>query len=301
MTRAKACLYSVSLLSLVIVPACASTGKTSPAKSEAASEAARVEAAMAEKLAPATPQEIAEIERADALTRANFWAGEFRKDPTKLDVTISFTKVLREINSQDRAIEVLSKTIPLHPASDELQLIMGRALLSANRAGEAAEAFYKASMIAPGNAAAHAALGVALDRLERHHDAQTAYAAALDVDPNRTSTLTNYGLSLALSGDLSGAEVQLRRAAALPDADTRVRQNLALVLGLQGEFAEMRAIDPHAPKRMVEANLSTLKAMLAPTRDYGTLEPDDGPAPSPAPPEDTPEKPAPALRGSLSG
>ena len=219
MSRARI-LSPLPMLTLALLAGCASAPKAGTPGPDA-----KLEAAYAEELAPATPEEIAEIERADALTRANFWAGEFRKDPTNLDVTIRFTSVLREIGSHERAIDVLTKTIPLHPKSDDLQLIMGRALLSQNRTGEAAEAFYRASVIAPGNAAAHAGLGVAFDRLERHHDAQNSYRAALEIEPQRVSTLTNYGLSLALSGDLTGAEQQLRMAALFGQPPVLQHQN----------------------------------------------------------------------------
>lgn len=303
MSRART-MSCVSILAVMAMAGCASAPEPATQSAEA-----KLEEAYAEQLAPATAAEIEEIERADALTRANFWAAEFRKDPTNLDVTIRFTRVLREIGSHERAIDVLTKTVPLHPKSDELQLIMGRALLSANRTGEAAEAFYRASVIAPGNAAAHAGLGVAFDRLERHHDAQNSYRAALEIEPQRVSTLTNYGLSLALSGDLTAAEQQLRMAAAYPAADGRVRQNLALILGLQGRFDEMREIDPHAPQRTVEANLTAIKAMLAPTRDYEALreKPEFAVTVPSAPPEASEEDRAPRnepaisqLRGSLS-
>jgi Flp pilus assembly protein TadD len=297
MSRARTCLYPASVLSISLLTACATAG--GPASISAEDQ---LEAAYAEQLAPATAAEIAEIERADALVRANFWAAEFRKDPQSLSTTISFTSVLREIGSHDRAIDVLTKTIPMHPRSHDLQLIMGRALLSENRSGEAAEAFYQASVIAPDNAAAHAGLGLSMDRLERHHDAQNSYRTALEIDPGRISTLTNYGLSLALSGDLDAAEAKLRTASADPQAGAQVRQNLALVLGLQGRFEEMRAVDPHAPKRTVEANLTSIKTMLAPTRDYGALR-NEADSAQPAVEEQTPAPSAPSvpqLRGSLS-
>ncbi|WP_084420302.1 tetratricopeptide repeat protein [Henriciella litoralis] len=315
MSRAKTCLPAVSLTALLIVSACASTGASQELSAEA-----KIEAAMAEELAPATPEQIAEVDNADPLTQANFWAGEFRKDPTRLDVTIRFTQALRAIGSHERAIEVLSKTIPAHPQSAELHMIMGRALLSENRPDEAAEAFYKASYLNPKDPAAHAAFGLAMDRLERHYDAQKAYQEALDIDPSRVSTLTNFGLSLALSGDLDRSESLLRQAASLPQADSRVRQNLALVLGLQGRFDEMREVDPHAPQRTVDANLDALRAMIAPARDYGALRDDAQPAeampvsrfveppasePAVEQPKVTPTKaeqkprPRPLLRGSL--
>lgn len=302
MSLKRASFYSVSFFCIALVSACASGAGGDAAELNAQASA---DAAYEEQLAPATPEEIAEIERADPLTRANFWAAEFRKDPSKLETTIRFTSALREIGSHERAIDVLTKTIPLHPRSDALQLIMGRALMSENRPGEAAEAFYQATVIAPGNATAHAALGVALDRLERHRDAQTAYVRALELEPERISTLTNYGLSLALSGDLDAAEREIRAAYALPGADARVRQNLALILGLQGEFDAMRAVDPHAPDRTVEANLSAIRAMLAPARSYEALEREEADARAPqiqqVPEEAEPDRRAvPQLRGSLS-
>ncbi|WP_204322246.1 tetratricopeptide repeat protein, partial [Streptococcus pneumoniae] len=69
-------------------------------------------------------------------------------------------------------------------------------------------------------------------------DAQKMYQDALKIAPGHPSILSNLGLSLALSRKLPQAEQVLRQAAAHPQADRRVRQNLALVIGLQGRFAE---------------------------------------------------------------
>ena len=54
----------------------------------------------------------------------------------------------------------------------------------------------------------------------------------------KPTVLSNLGLSLALSKHLPEAERALREAAASNRSDTRVRQNLVLVLGLQGRFTE---------------------------------------------------------------
>ena len=48
--------------------------------------------------------------------------------------------------------------------------------------------------------------------------------------------LSNLGLSYALSRQLPRAEETLKEAAMQPGADMRVRQNLALVLALEGKF-----------------------------------------------------------------
>ena len=54
--------------------------------------------------------------------------------------------------------------------------------------------------------------------------------------------MSNYGLSLALSRQLPEAERVLAEAAASDRADARVRQNLVLVLGLQGRFGEAETL-----------------------------------------------------------
>ena len=124
------------------------------------------------------------------------------------------------------------------------------------------KAFGRAIQADGTRAEAFAALGLAYDRSGQHAYAQRAYTRALSIDPERTATLTNYGLSQALSGNIDEAEAALRKAANLPDADIRVRQNIALVLGLQGKFAEMRSVDSSAPEDVVENNARILQNMI---------------------------------------
>jgi Flp pilus assembly protein TadD len=81
-----------------------------------------------------------------------------------------------------------------------------------------------------------------LDQLGRHQDAQRHYLTALKIVPNEPSVLSNLGLSYALSKDLKNAEATLRLAVAQHSADPRVRQNLALVIGLEGRFGEAEQI-----------------------------------------------------------
>jgi Flp pilus assembly protein TadD len=52
----------------------------------------------------------------------------------------------------------------------------------------------------------------------------------------------DYGLAMALSGRAPEAAEALRQAASQPNADARVRQNLALALGLSGDWANARIV-----------------------------------------------------------
>ncbi|MGA7070135.1 MAG: hypothetical protein WBZ30_01805, partial [Bradyrhizobium sp.] len=64
--------------------------------------------------------------------------------------------------------------------------------------------------------------------------------------------------------DLPKAEEVLRRAYASAGADARVRQNLALVVGLQGRFAEAEQIvRADLPADEAAANVAYLKQMLS--------------------------------------
>ena len=84
--------------------------------------------------------------------------------------------------------------------------------------------------------------------------------------------LSNLGLSYALAKDLPQAESTLRRAAARNGADQRVRQNLALVVGLQGRFAEAEEIArADLPPDEAAANVAYLRQMLSQQNDWKKL------------------------------
>ncbi len=269
MSRAKTVKYALPLIALVGITACASTGQAEQTSAEEQSYQNAIEQA----LAPATPEQIAQAERSDPITRANFWSNEYQKDSSNLETSLSFIRALRQINSHERVLEIASVTIPIHPESYELYLELGRSFLADDKPTEAAQAFVRSADLSPEtDAAPLAGLGLAFDRLENHEQAQEAYEIALHREPNRISTLSNYGLSLALTGKLDQAEAALRKASEQPGADVRVRQNLALVLGLQGKYDEMAAVDPGAPRRTVDANEKVLRDMMLPSRDYSELQ-----------------------------
>lgn len=266
MSRARTAKFALPLIALVTSAACAS----SPALT---AEEQAYQSAIENALQPASPEDIERANRSDPITRANFWANEYQKDATRLDVTVSFMQALRGIGSHERVREIAAAAAPIHPDSYELYLELGRSYMAQNKVQEAAQAFLRSADLAPASEAAPlAALGLAFDRLEDHAQAQQAYEYALAREPNRVSTLSNYGLSLALTGQLEAAETALRKAVASADADVRVRQNLALILGLQGRFDDMRAVDPNAPPRSIEANQRALRDMIAPNANFDGLQ-----------------------------
>lgn len=278
MSRAKTSLAALALV-LASVSACAS------APDPEAQAAADLKKAMAEAMKPATPEEIQAANNADPLTKANFWSKEYAKDPENLENALIFADSLRGIGSNERAIEVLSETLVVHPKEPRILMPLGRALAANGNQVGAARAFEQTATLDPQRADAWAALGTAMDQLENHRGAQAAYDKALAIEPQRTSTLANYGLSLALSGDLTGAEAKLREASALAPSDIRIRENLALILGLQGRFDEMEKTSAgYAPDKVVEKNVELLKEMISPVRSWDALAQSAQPGVDPARP-----------------
>ncbi|WP_321488362.1 tetratricopeptide repeat protein [uncultured Hyphomonas sp.] len=256
MSRAKTSLAALAV-ALAGVTACAST--PDPEAKAAAELQAAVEAAMK----PATPEEIEAANNSDPLTKANFWSKEYAKDAENLDNALTFADALRGIGSTERAVEVLSEVLVIHPNEPRILMPLGRALAANGNQLGAARAFEQVAVANPDRAEAWAALGTAMDQLENHQGAQVAYEKALAIEPGRASTLANYGLSLALTGDLAGAEAKLRQAVTAEPGDVRVRENLALVLGLQGRFDEMQKTSAgFAPDKIVEQNVELLKDMI---------------------------------------
>jgi Flp pilus assembly protein TadD len=93
--------------------------------------------------------------------------------------------------------------------------------------------------------------------------AAAAYQAALVLAPGDTAILSNYGLSVGMAGDLPRAETLLRQAVQNPVAPAQARQNLALIVGLQGRFNESEQLASRdLPPAVAAENVAYLRRML---------------------------------------
>jgi len=144
----------------------------------------------------------------------------------------------------------------------------GRALADAGNYDQALEVLERAHTPDQPDWHILSAQGAVLDQMGRHAEAQRHYETALRIAPDEPVILSNLGLSYALAKDLRRAEATLRKAATHQPIDQRVRQNLALVLGLQGRFEEAETIArADLPPNEAAANVAYLKQMLAHHKD----------------------------------
>lgn len=202
-------------------------------------------------------------------------AKRWREDPGNAKLGIDYARKLETLNQSDEQLKVLGEVSRRNPGNAELQAYYGKQLAFQGRSAEAESTLE--ALIEAGSAdwKVHSALGSALDQQGKHAEARQHYETALKLKPNDLTVLNNLGMSYMLEGDLRQAEATLRRASALPggDREPRLRQNLALSVGLQGRFEEAREIASRdLPPQEVEANLAYLKNMLAQPNTWQQLQ-----------------------------
>jgi len=211
------------------------------------------------------------VPRSDADWRraASVWGERYHRDPSDAEAAMNFAKALRATGERAQAAAVLEQASIKNPYNKALLGEYGRALADTGDFNHALDVLSRAHTPDNPDWRILNAQGAVLDQMGRHQEAQRHYASALKIVPNEPSVLSNLGLSYALSKDLKRAEMTLRRAIAQPGAEPKVRQNLALVVGLQGRFAEAEKIaSADLPPDEAQANISYLRQMIA-QQSYG--------------------------------
>jgi Flp pilus assembly protein TadD len=200
---------------------------------------------------------------ADPRRAAEVYGERYRANPKDADAALHYGQALRATGQRAQAVAVLEQAIIAHPGDKPLLAGYGRALADNGNFQQAFDVLARAHTPANPDWRILSVQGTALDQLGRHDEARRYYASALKIVPDEPSVLSNLGMSYVLSKDLPKAEEALRRAYGGTNADARVRQNLALVVGLQGRFSEAEGIvRADLPADEAAANVAYLKEML---------------------------------------
>jgi len=212
------------------------------------------------------------------LSQATRSLGEkYARDPKDRNTGLSYATLLRMTGHNDQALAVMRQVAITNPKDRDVLAAYGKALASAGQLDQALATISRAQTPDRPDWRLKSAQGAILDQMERPDEARAAYRDALDIQPNEPSVLSNLGMSYVLTRDLRTAETYLRSAINQPGADSRVRQNLALVVGLQGRFAEAENIArQELTAQQAEANVAYLKAMLAQDNAWQKLAGKDG-------------------------
>lgn len=204
---------------------------------------------------------------------ADRWGQIYSQKPGEKYASINYARALRALTRYKEAAAVMQAAAVKAPKDMEVLGEYGKALADEGDLQQARDVLSRSYPADRPNWTLLSAQGSVADRLDDHAQAQSFYRAALKIAPGEPAVLSNLGLSYALSKQLDAAETTLREAAASPKADARVRQNLALVLALEGKFAEAesesaRDMAPEEARKNVEA----IREMIAQNDSWRALQ-----------------------------
>lgn len=205
-------------------------------------------------------------------TRA-YWSKAYNRKPKDKVIGLSFANVLRMTGRNDQALAVMQQVVIAHPKDRQVLSAYGKALAGAGELKKALSVIKRAYTPDNPDWRLLSAQGAILDQLGKSGEARNLYRKALDLSPNEPAILSNLGMSYLLKGDLRSAETYLQSAIRQPRADSRVRQNLALVIGLQGRFgeAEKVAAGELSPEQ-AQANIAYLRKILSEQNAWNQLK-----------------------------
>jgi len=202
------------------------------------------------------------------------WSAAYAKKPQDPKMALGYAMALKAIGSRDRALDILIAGYRANPDNAEIAAELGRLALDMGRLDIAVQTLKVAEAKGVRDWKTLSAQGTLRAKQGQHAEAQQYYLAALQEQPDAVSVINNLALSYALDGKAGKSEELLRKAVASGHDDKRVRQNLALVLGLQGKFEEARQVaSVDITDQEAKSNLSYLRNMLSSPTQFAAAKP----------------------------
>jgi superkiller protein 3 len=145
--------------------------------------------------------------------------------------------------SYDQASRLLEDSLKTQPNDADIHLLLGQTYALQGRRTEAIQQFTRTLELRPDSALAYNALGAALNRFAEFDQARKAFEQAIALDPRLTDAHVNLAMSLAQTGDMTGATQHLQTAIQLqPKAKTAATAHY-LLARIFAEDDSHRALD----------------------------------------------------------
>ncbi len=167
-----------------------------------------------------------------------------RRDPANGTAQINRATALQRLGRREEAIEAYRKTLETHPADAAALMNLGVALQDRGDLEDAINVLAEAAALSPDDeasntglrAALHIDLGIALHKLGRLDDAETAYQLALDLAPGNPRAWSNLGNLLQDRLLLAEARMAHENALVHGGDEPDVHWNYAMTLLLSGDY-----------------------------------------------------------------
>jgi Flp pilus assembly protein TadD len=157
-----------------------------------------------------------------------------KSNPYSFDRSVAYT--LLRTNQPMEASSVIRRMIDLKGDEPEPYYMLGRAYLDMRQFDTAEKWLRFALSKDPKYAPAHATLGMLLDSIGRHEEAERAHKRAIELAPNDASYRNNLGFSYYLRGRYADAIVQYKAALERDASAHRVHNNLGFAYGKLGRL-----------------------------------------------------------------
>lgn len=208
----------------------------------------------------------------DPAAAEKVYGAAYEKNPSDRNTGLAYASALQAAGRNDQSLAVMQQVAIKHPTDRDVLAAYGKALAAAGDLPKALDTVRRAQTPDRPDWRLLSAEGAILDQLGHKDAARAQYRKALAIQPDEPSVLSNLGMSYLLSNELPAAEDALSRAVKQPGADIRVRQNLALVVGLQGRFDEAERIASAvlSPEE-AKGNVTYLRQMLGQKNTWSEL------------------------------
>ena len=202
-------------------------------------------------------------DRSNLAKATDYWRKQFQKNPQDLKAALSYARNLKAGGDKRSAFSVLQQASLFHGRNPELASEYGRLALEFGQTKLAARMLDAAGAMGQSDWKLISAQGAAKAKMGKFAEAIQLFEKARAQAPNEASVTNNLAMAHVANGDLQKGEQLLRKIALAPNATPRMRQNLSLVLGLQGRYTEAKAIAAQdAPTSQAYARIDKVQKMV---------------------------------------
>jgi Flp pilus assembly protein TadD len=170
-----------------------------------------------------------------------YWGTALAKNPRDEKAAISYARALKR-ESKEKAMGVLQQAAMYSPDSRLIASEQGRLAVDLGQLDLAEKLIARAEDPAKPDWRLVSARGTIAAKRGDNKTALAKYLEAQALAPKEPSVLNNLALAYALEGQATKSESLLRQAQSIGGDAGQVRQNLALVLGVQGKFDEAKQV-----------------------------------------------------------
>jgi Flp pilus assembly protein TadD len=225
-----------------------------------------VTSALGAKTEEAAPVATAEGSKSDLEKAIEYWGKQYEKNPKDAKNALAYAKNLKAANRKNEALAVLQQASFYHSDNREVASEYGRLALEAGQVSLAQKLLAFADDPGKPDWRVISARGTALAKQGSYAEAVPFFERAAALAPSQASVQNNLAMAYAANGEPAKAEEILRRVVDRPtpsENDSVVRQNLALVVGLQGKYTEARTIAASTlPAEAAAANVEYVRNMV---------------------------------------